>query len=479
MGDDDKITKKSKKTSKNSTKVSARIFIEDELVPLKLQDSVKPYDLETEYGKTSKNRSFFVTITLIVCFLIVAAMVFGAYKIINYQNYVMDLNSDFFESTVSSNIKEEIERTKSLYEASLSYINELQEEQKKELEEALHQYNYDLYVIDSMKISDLKDVRRKKDSAKNDYKKKTEDIQLAYGTKIASATNESLQYKERLDSYSKQQIKNAFNEDDLDQEKILQRLEKEKLVEDYENRISTLQQMIEDIRTANVADKKLSINVLSKKFSDEIDGLDPVLSDVNAKKIIASGAKLSQEDFALSQYTEKSKVKDENLRNAIVDAQKKYENYSYLYGVYSSLPMKNSIPSYMRTSHRFVVNATNEIVNTSVQSVNELSEKLEQSESEVSALNSIVLSVLEKSNAIALVISSSENSVRVYVRPEFVEKIKAEKLKANLKVGEKTVLGQIYEEKGQFFFEEITEEKDAEKTNLSFVEKGSFVYSSL
>lgn len=479
MGDDDKITKKSKKTSKKSSKTSARIFIEDELVPLKLQDSVKPYDLEAEYGKTVKNRSYFVTVTLFICFLMVAAMVFGAYKIINYQNYTMSLDSDLFKSAVNSNISDEIERTKNLYEASVSYVKELQEEQKKDLEEAQRQYDYDLYVIDSMKISDLKDMRRKKDAAKDNYKKKTEEIQSTYEAKIASATNESVQYKEKLNSYTNQQIKNASSEDNLDQETILQRLEKEKLVEDYESRIDSLQNIIEEIRTSNIADKKLSINVLSKKFSDEIDGLDPVLSDVKAKKIITDGAKLHQEDFILSEYADKSKVHSEELCNALSDAEEKFENYSYLYGIYSSLPMKNSIPSYMRTSHKFVVNATNEIVKASAQSVNELNAKLEKSERECSVLDSLVQSVLEKNNAMAMVVSSSKKNAQVYVSQEIAENLKKQRIDAKLKIEEKTILGQLYEEKGMFFFEELKKEKDSEKTDLSFIEKGAFVYSAL
>ena len=266
-----------------------------------------------------------------------------------------------------------------------------------------------------------------------------------------------------MNSYTKQQIKNASSEDNLDQETILQRLEKEKLVEDYESRINSLQNIIEEIRTSNVADKKLSINILSKKFSDEIDGLDPVLSDVKAKKIITDGAKLHQEDFILSEYSDKSKVHSEELCNALSDAEEKLENYSYLYGIYSSLPMKNSIPSYMRTSHKFVVNATNEIVKTSVQSVNELNTKLEKSERECSVLDSLVQSVLEKNNALAMVVSSSKKNAQVYVGQETSENLKNQRIDAKLKIEEKTILGQLYEEKGMFFFEEIKKEKDSEK----------------
>ena len=459
MGNDNKIKKETG---------SVKLFLDDELVLLKQQKD-QIYDLEEEFAKTKKNHSGYITLTLFLCFLGVSGLVYGAYRLINSKEYTMQITGGSIDSVVTENIEEEIRRTQSLYQESLSYIKQIAELEKKELAEAERQYNFDIYAIDSMNIEDKKDLKKRKESAKNDYKKNVQEIKEQYAQKKQKAHEDSVQYKNKLDSYSEQALKNASEDSSLNQEQILQKLEKEQLINNYEKRIEELEKKISDEREKALKDKKASLDMVSSKYQKEISGLDPELRDKKALTLIESNASFKRADFTAGNYSSLSKVYSQELLSALQKADELYDQYKYLYGTYSSLPQKNSIPGYIKTANNLVIQASNMITDTAVQTVNELSQQVLLLQTTSSTVENLLYTVMQSAGYKAIVLTVLPDRLEVLVNPEVQTALNRRPLPASVQPSDTIVHGTLTSVQNHFYF---TPTKSEHNSLLAMLQPG-------
>ena len=442
MGNDNKIKK---------TSGSARLFLEEELVPLK-QQKVENYDLEKEFARTKKNHSAYIGVTLFICFLAMSALVFAAYKLINSKEYSMQITGDLFDGLVTENIEDEICRIQTLYDESRSYLREISLLEKQDLQEAEKQYNYNLLAISSMNIEDKKELNRKKETCKNEYKDAVKEIKEKYNLKREEVASESNEYKRRLDSYSEQAVKNAQDETALNQEQILQKLEKEQLINNYEKRIEELEKKISDEREKALKDKKASLDMVSSKYQKEISGLDPELRDKKALTLIESNASLKRVDFTAGNYSSLSKVYSQELLSALQKADELYDQYKYLYGTYSSLPQKNSIPGYIKTANNLVIQASNMITDSAVQTVNELSQQVLLLQTTSSTVENLLYTVMQSAGYKAIVLTVLPDRLEVLVNPEVQTALNRRSLPASVQPSDTIVHGTLTSVQNHFYF---------------------------
>jgi hypothetical protein len=67
----------------------------------------------------------------------------------------------------------------------------------------------ELFLIDSLKLSNKKEIERRKSQAQADYKKNAEEINLKYDEQIAAIEAEANEYKLQLAEYDTAKIESA------------------------------------------------------------------------------------------------------------------------------------------------------------------------------------------------------------------------------------------------------------------------------
>ncbi len=465
-----------KESEKSETKASAVLFLKKELNQLKSKSKENPYDLETEFAKTKKNRSPLIPLVLVFCTILVAAFIYGTYFFISKDKISVDLSDGLLEEVNAEDLADEVTRTTVMYENSLRNIESLKKSLEEKLAEAKKQYDFNLFVIDSMNIDDQKDVKSRKNAAKSENKKKVEEIHLEMDKKIQDAEKESENLKIRLENYEKQEVANKNQSEEKDEKDILASLERERIIRDYEQRILDLNKELSEVREKTQEEKKEAIETLSKKYQDEIAGLDPQLNDKNAKSIIADSKYLKNADFVISKYTDKAdKVSDEKLRNVLRRSQSEYESYDYLYKTVKDIPQKYSIPEYVKTGNKLVVDATNNIVETAVESVNSLSDSYNAEKNERIIMQDAVLSLISKEGKKCIVLQTFQDKLRLFVTNDVDSQLKKGEKEAFVMLNGKKVSGKVYKKDEIVYFEPNATDISEEIKDLNVVSVGTEV----
>lgn len=444
--------KKSKKTSE--PKVSAVLFLKKELTGLKSKSTEKPYDLEEEFALTRKNRSPVIPLVLVFCALLMTGFVYGTYFLISKDKISVDLSDGLLEEVNVEDLADEVTRTTVMYENSLRNLDSLKKSLEEKLSEAKKQYEFNLFVIDSMNIEDSKDLKARKNAAKAENKKNIEEIHLEMDKKIADAQKESENYKIRLENYEKQTLANENQSEKKDEKEILAKLEREKIIRDYEQRILDLKKELSEEREKNQKEKQEAVETLSAKYQAEIAALDPQLDDKTADSIISDSKHLKNTSFLLSKYTNKEdKVSDEKLRSVLRLAQSEYESYEYLYKTVKDIPQKYSVPDYVKAGNKLVVNATNNIVETAVESVNSLSDSYNAEKNERIVMQDAVLALISKQGKKAVVLQAFKDKLRLFVTSDIDWTLKNDEKQAFIMVNGEKVGGKVYKKNEIVYFE--------------------------
>lgn len=444
--------KKSKKTG--GQKASAVLFLKKELNGLKSKSTEKPYNLEEEFAKTRKNRSAVIPLVLVFCAFLMAGFVYGTYFLLSKDKISVDLSDGLFEEVNVEDLADEVTRTTVMYENSLRNLDSLKKSLDEKLSEAKKQYEFNLFVIDSMNIDDSKDLKARKNAAKDENKRNIEEIHSEMDKKIQDAQKEAENYKIRLENYKKQTLANENQSEEKDEKEILARLEREK----------------------NHKEKQEAVETLSSKYQAEIAGLDPQLDDKTADSIISGSGHLKNTSFLLSKYTDKDdKVSDAKFRNVLRSSQSEYENYEYLYNVVKDIPQKYSVPEYVRTGNKLVVDATNNIVEAAVEAVNSLSGSYSAEKNERLVMQDAVLALISKEGKKAVVLQSFKDKLRLFVTYEIDSKLESGEKYAYVVANGTKISGKIYKRKDIVYFEPNSAGLSEDFKDLNVVSVGTEV----
>lgn len=466
--------KKSKKTG--GQKASAVLFLKKELNGLKSKSTEKPYNLEEEFAKTRKNRSAVIPLVLVFCAFLMAGFVYGTYFLLSKDKISVDLSDGLFEEVNVEDLADEVTRTTVMYENSLRNLDSLKKSLDEKLSEAKKQYEFNLFVIDSMNIDDSKDLKARKNAAKDENKRNIEEIHSEMDKKIQDAQKEAENYKIRLENYKKQTLANENQSEEKDEKEILARLEREKIIRDYEQRILDLKKELSDEREKNHKEKQEAVETLSSKYQAEIAGLDPQLDDKTADSIISGSGHLKNTSFLLSKYTDKDdKVSDAKFRNVLRSSQSEYENYEYLYNVVKDIPQKYSVPEYVRTGNKLVVDATNNIVEAAVEAVNSLSGSYSAEKNERLVMQDAVLALISKEGKKAVVLQSFKDKLRLFVTYEIDSKLESGEKYAYVVANGTKISGKIYKRKDIVYFEPNSAGLSEDFKDLNVVSVGTEV----
>ena len=365
-----------------------RMFLDEELEVLhKSRADVQAYNIEKEFSETAKHKSPLAMILLGICFLVVLSTVVVMSLVIDQKDKGISVEMSVFDDLNLKNLLDTVSKIQDNYDTAVKSRSDLINDREVELRNAESKLNQDSYLIRSLKLSASEEKTRLA-QAQDTYNESVKTINNKYDPKIKALETEIEGYEDQLKEYDASKIQAAQEQERLiNSERRVQELERRKLAQQYEDRITELEQTIELLRSSSSEDVYRSVSTLSSKYQAEINGLDPKLHDIKAEDLIA-GARLSNPG-KFDSSKKAANISGETAVNGIKKFQDEYDNYNYLVNAVAALPQKNSIPSYVAASRAYVNSMGETFVDTTTALENEkkkLSKQVANLSSEVSGL---------------------------------------------------------------------------------------------
>ena len=483
MGNDNKITEEEK--SKQIHK-EVMLFLGKELERIHQTSTEQAYDIQKEYAKTRKNHSPFSALMLIGCFLIVLAIAFLITKTISSINNDISVSVAVFDDLNLKNLLNTVGAAQANYENAVKKRATIEGDMAVKLKTAEETRTNDLFVIESMTRLTNKKRAELEAEAEKKYKEALVAIHDEYEGQLVQADKEIQEYKSQLAEFDAAKVQAAQEKEKaLDSERRVKELEQKKIRDQYELRISDLNQKLAETQKRSSEDMRRAVGSVSEQYQAEIALLDPRLNDSNANRIIAETKNSSAVDFNGASALNARGITSTQLTGAMNNYQKLYDDYKYLDKALVALPQKNSIPSYVAASRKLVNQMGAAFTNTAVSLYNENAEltgkiyslsgelaesqnqiRLQQASYEVAYEN---LLSLAKTNAVLVYATNYEN-MRVYIAEKARYLITEDGVEAEFKA-DKTVKGKIFRdeesEEDSFYFV-VGNDKNGNRFEVNF-----------
>ena len=483
MDNDNKI--KAGKEAPDQRHKEVLLFLNEELSRLQTGNSSESYDLEKEYAKTKKNRSFFSMGLLIGSLLVVFLLAWGITAGIEKQNSEITVNLAEFEGLNIKNLLDSVSKVQTNYDTAMKNRTNLVSDKEIALGKAAEKRDSDLFLIDSLTL-DAKQTEERKAAVYEEYEAAVALVNETYDSQILSAEKELQEYKKQLDEYDTAKLESARQQEQaLDSERRVHQLEMDKLAKRYEDRISEMQDSMNQERHNNSEQMRKSVQEVSQKYLNQIAELDPDLSGEKSRSLVQNINSQGIQAFTPELYAGEELVKDDVISKGLEQFNEVYGQYKRVRVPMEEIPYKNTMPSYLNASQKLVDNMGQVFKDTSVKfyeqkyelaaKINELVARedrlIKENEAEKAQMRSdfarekaelaqdyvaVYEGILASAKAQAVVISArSKDNIRIYVIESQRSHITADGVGAEIK-GTKTVKGvikPIADEPGFYRFE--------------------------
>lgn len=428
------------------------LFLGDEVNRIHQEAANNSYNIEEEYAKTKKNHSPYNFLVLFGAFVVVIATVFFVNKYITLKDQEIKVSLDEFEDLNLNNLLNTVAAAQVNYDEALKAKLILETEYETKLNDYKTSYENEIYVLDSLNLSNRSEYNRRKSKLSADYNNKVEELKKEYDGRILLAQKQVDAYKAQLNEFDSVKVANAQEKEKLlNSERQLKQLEIDKLKKSYESQIQNLELAMKNMRSDSSSDMREAVHNVATRYQAEIDTLDPKLNDTKANEIIAASPETA--DFEGAVQLDNARIHEEKVVESINEYQALYDDYKYLDDVIKSIPQKHSIPDYVSATRNLVNNMSQTYVDTSVgyyqdivakrQEIDNLNQFIEDQklhyenvmENAKNATSSYLSAIFKSLQVDAIILAIDENqSVQIAVSPEAKEIITKDGIPARIKV---------------------------------------------
>lgn len=480
MGNDNKITEEEKS---NQIHKEVMLFLGKELERIHQTSNEQTYNIEKEYAKSKKNHSPFSALMLISCFLVVLAIAFIMTKTIAAHNEEITVSVAEFDDLNLKNLLNTVGAAQTNYDNAVKKRATIEGDMTVKLKAAEDAHTNDIFVIDSMTRLTKKKRAELVAEADIKYKDAVAAVHEEYDGQLAQADKEVEEYKKQLAEFDSVKVQAAQEKEKaLDTERRVKELEQKRIKDQYEIRIAELNQKLAETQKRNSDDMRAAVSSVSSQYQAEIALLDPKLNDAEAGKIIAKANSSGAADFNASTALNERGITGQRLAADMKEYQELYDSYSYLDKTVAGLPQKNSIPSYVKASHKLVNQMGQAFADTTANLYKEnleLSDKIADLAKELSDSRQATadqkgyfensyetLMALVKTSAV-LEFASDYEHMPVYVAGKARYLIGENGADAEFKA-DKTIKGKILRAEDDSFYFEVGNDKNGERFEVNF-----------
>lgn len=481
MGNDNKINLTNDQRHKE-----VLLFLNDELNRLQTSNSADSYDLEKEYAKTRKNKSLFSTLILLISIALVLVSAWGITAYINSKNEEITVNLSEFEGLNVKNLLDSVSKVQTNYDNAMKNKMNIVSDRDLALRKAEEKRDSEMFLIDSLNLGNKKEIEERQAAVLEEYENSIALVNQVYEPQLAMADAELAEYKKQLDEYDTAKLEAARQQEQaLDSERRLHRLEMEKVAKTYESRIADLQASYEKERKDNSDQIRRQVSEVSQKYLKEIDILDPDLTNSPSQGIVNTVNAATYEAFNSEKFMEENGITDESVVISLTSFQQDYNRYTNVTAPFITIPYKKSLSNYVIAARNLVDKMGGTYENTILKFNNEKKELKDQisslnnqmaqlrrdTEAEKAALKAdfakekaqlaadyigLYDGILASAKASAVVMSAhSKDYIRIYVVPEQRGHITEAGVGAEIKASKsvKGVIKPIADEPGFYLFE--------------------------
>lgn len=508
-----------------STEKELMLFLQEELEPLRRTKKARIYDLETEYAETKKNVLWSVWLTLGMTFLVVGLVTFFVVRGLSASARNIEVNLQSFEDLNLKNLFDSHNRTLGLYEEAAARRTEFQAKLDAKLSEAQIIMDNDLALLKNAKLSKLRlDERRKK--IRDEFDNAVRDAHRQFDAQIASADAEAKQYEQELKSYDSENVARAQEwERKMDSERQIYELERQKMVDNYEGQINALKNEVSETRRKGYEDRRTATMEITTRYEAELAQFDPVIKDsklnnindgvkgISPQKTLfpeLSGVKVSipvpaADESAENQDSEDGRDTDSEdgeiaeekavpepeqsvvmfspeFTAALKHVQQSYDSLSYLNGLASSIPQKNSMRTVVSSQQKLTYSITRELSDAALEEIKNFErqnitlrkeaedarQEAVNKQNEFDGLIAILNSDLVDAKTAGYVLDTENPlGISVYMRPDFRGAVKNDgSYRVKVYKGKNAVAAGALWFKGSDFYISLDKDEDKEKITV-------------
>jgi septal ring factor EnvC (AmiA/AmiB activator) len=417
MDNDKQITKATPSSNFDLIDKETRLFFQEETMKLLKGDTPDFYDLETEFAKAKRNRSWFVILIVLGVVIATACGLFIVTGVINRRTRDVPESINAFDDLNLKDLLDMASRIEFSYQSTLTEKSALEGELSVELSKLEANAEAERATIHSLSLprneesSRVAQVNAKLSAEVEDLKAKHEESLRALNVKLE-------EYRTQLASFDKGRIEQAEEQRKTANAEYLRfEHEKEAIRAQYEETIANLLAGLSESQKVGLQAQMDSVDAVSSKYKAEISALDPVWTNEQNNALIES---VGTPDGA-------DPLPNESMR-ALSDLNAAYRNMNALSSDLLTIPWKNNTPSYVQAMdalfYETLQSAGGELQQLSnnaaaqkqafEEQISELQASLEAAETDASALSSQVDALSSEKDALSTdnaVLSAEKNAL--------------------------------------------------------------------
>lgn len=329
------------------SKPEVKLFLGDQSF-LSDATAASTYDLEKEYAKTRNNKSLFVIIVLVLTAFTICLVSFGIYKYVQNQNENVPVNVDAFEDLNLRQLLDTVSRTQNELNLALAEKERIEEEYSANTDSETRSRDSDVYMLEQLGLSRT-EYNRRRTERYDQWRRSIAFIDANYEKDSAAIDVKIKELTDRLATLDSANLERAKEQRaELDSQRELFELEKQKLIVEYEAQIAALKEQMRAQTERSYEEQKRAIDTISARYKAEIALLDPIISDEEAENVLIEAAALgkpNKADFekllAMSNLSEKDAY-------LIASLERKFRGYNHLSSFVNAIPQQNTIPRYAK-----------------------------------------------------------------------------------------------------------------------------------
>lgn len=429
------------------------LFLNEELKKIKKSSTEETYDIKKEYAKSKKYRSPFTFLVLLGTFIVVFGISYATYRIISQKNDEISVSLNNFDDLNLKSLLDTITKAQDSYDNAIKNKATLEATKNRLIKEAEDKRDNDFFVLDSLKLS-KNEYRNRSLEINKEYTDSINTINLEYEPQITELNSQIENYQKQLAEYDTSKVKSAQEKEKaINSERQLKQLEIQALTDKYEAQIAELKKNIDDLQVAHSQEIRKSVTTVQEKYQAEIDSLDPVLKDSKAENLIKDTETFQVEDFNANFIISENSINDKNLISEMEKFQEYFDNYQYLNSKISSIPQKNTIPTYIEANNSFVKKMSETFSQSATELYAQNEELKTQMENKIKRSEEIYTKILTSSKANALIYSANSlDDIQIFIaeRSRFLVD-KKNGVNAEFSIGKTTIKGTILLDKDNIF----------------------------
>lgn len=375
MGNEDKI-----ETAQSDLEKDVMLFLGDELGLLRKAKRINVYDLETEYSKTRKNKLWAVWIALALTFAVVVLVTIFTMRGLSASNQNVEVNLSSFETLNLQNLFDQVNRIQEKYDEATKRRVELKGNLDARLARAEMKRESDLELLKNTRLS--KSVAQaRRTQILSDYEKEIAAAHSELDENLAVADAEVAQYAEQLKSYDGESFRDEKLRQQIDSERQLHQLEKQRLVRTYEDMLENSRVELQETRLKEFEERRAATTEITNRYEAEIALYDPIINDAKILGIVSDAGKLDvAEIYSLEKIVDSEVNLSESFMEALKQIEENYEKLDALYKQSASIPNRNTMRSVVSAERKLSVELANGLTLAAVSEIEDISQKLRDTE---------------------------------------------------------------------------------------------------